>query len=102
MVGRMALNHVVYVRIVVPEQSLISTLLSAINSNIKKNMKSIDLAQALKPYTEGWVAINKRNKKVVAHAKTFELITQKIKDAKDIILVPASKNYFGFVTYLNA
>lgn len=65
-------------------------------------MKGIDLRKTLKPYTEGWVAVNKRNKKVVAHATTFALITQKIKNTKDIILIPASKDYFGFVTSLNA
>ncbi len=71
-------------------------------NNTKKGiMKSINLSQTLKPYNEGWVAINKKNKIVVAHAKTFELIAKKIKD-KDVILVPASKNYFGFVTYLDA
>lgn len=56
-------------------------------------MNAIDLRQALKPYSKGWLAINKKNKKVVAHAKTFESISQKIEGIKDIFLVPASKNY---------
>lgn len=61
-------------------------------------MNAIDLRQALKPYSKGWLAIDKKNKKVVAHAKTFALISEKAKGIKDIFLVPASKNYFGFVT----
>ena len=61
-------------------------------------MNAIDLRQALKPYSKGWLAIDKKNKKVVAHAKTFASISKKIEGIKDIFLVPASKNYFGFVT----
>ncbi len=66
------------------------------------SMKVIDLRKPLSSYSKGWVAINKKNKKVVAHAETFALISKKIKDTKDIFLVPASKDYFGFVTSLNA
>ena len=65
-------------------------------------MKAIDLRQSVKPYSSGWVAINKTSKKVVAHAKTFALISKEIKGIKDIFLMPASKNYFGFVTPINA
>lgn len=61
-------------------------------------MKPIDLSQAMKQYSEGWVAISDKNKKVVAHAKNFKLISQKVKGLKNVFLVPASKNYFGFVT----
>jgi hypothetical protein len=61
-------------------------------------MNAVDLRQALKPYSKGWLAIDKKNKKVVAHAKTFALISKKIEGIKDIFLVPVSKNYFGFVT----
>ncbi len=61
-------------------------------------MKAVDLIQTLKPYSKGWLAIDKKNKKVVAHANTFALISKKAKGVKDIFLVPASKNYFGFVT----
>ena len=60
-------------------------------------MNAIDLRLALKPYSKGWLAIDK-NKKVIAHAKTFASISKKIEGIKDIFLVPASKNYFGFVT----
>lgn len=65
-------------------------------------MKAIDLRQSLKPYVVGWVAINKKNRKVVANAKTFSLISEKTQGLKDVFLVPASKNYFGFVTIVNA
>jgi hypothetical protein len=61
-------------------------------------MKAIDLAKTLKPYSEGWVAVNKKNNKVVAHAKTFAAISKKIKDVNGVFLVPASKSYFGFIT----
>lgn len=66
-------------------------------------MKGIDLTKQLKPYKSGWVAIF--NEKVVAHTKSFELIIEEAKKLKkprkDILLVPASKNYFGFVTIIN-
>ncbi|MCL5438839.1 MAG: DUF5678 domain-containing protein [Patescibacteria group bacterium] len=65
-------------------------------------IKAIDLKKTLAPYKSGWVAINGKNKKVVAHAKNFGDLSKKIKDQKDIFLMPASQNYFGFVTLFNA
>lgn len=65
-------------------------------------MKAVDLRDTLKPYTKGWVAINKKTNKVVAHADSFETITEKVKKFKNVLLVPASKDYFGFVTSLHA
>lgn len=66
-------------------------------------MKAVNLTKALKPYKSGWVAI--LNNKVIAHAKSFDLVIAKVskleKSTKDILLVPASKNYFGFVTIIN-
>lgn len=66
-------------------------------------MKGLDLTKQLKPYKSGWVAID--NNKVITHAKNFELIIEEIKklkkSSKDILLVPASKNYFGFITIIN-
>ncbi len=62
------------------------------------DMQTVDLRIALKSYSQGWVAIDKKSKKVVAHAKTFALVSKKIEGIKDVFLVPASKNYFGFVT----
>ena len=61
-------------------------------------MNTIDVTQALKSYSQGWVAIDKKSKKVVAHAKTFASISKKVKGIEDIFLMPASKKYFGFVT----
>lgn len=63
-------------------------------------MKPIDLTKALKPYKSGWVAINEKSL-VIAHAKTFEDITKKVIGAKKFFLMPASQNYFGFVTDSN-
>lgn len=57
-------------------------------------MNVVDLRQALNSYSEGWVAIDKKSNKVVAHAKTFTLISKKIKDVKNVFLVPASKSYY--------
>lgn len=65
-------------------------------------MKAIDLRQALKSHYQGWVAINKKNRKVVAKAKTFSLISEKTKGLKNVLLVPGSKSYFGFVTLVYA
>lgn len=65
-------------------------------------MQAIDLRDALKNYTEGWIAVDKKTNTVVAHEKTFESISRRVKRIKDILLIPASKNYFGFVTSLHA
>jgi hypothetical protein len=65
-------------------------------------MKAIDLRDTLKPYTKGWIAINTKTNKVVAHADSFKVIAEKIKNIKNILLVPASKDYFGFVTTIHA
>ena len=66
-------------------------------------MKAVDLTKQLKPYKSGWVAI--LNNEVIAHAKSFELVIERVnklkKSTKDILLIPGSKNYFGFVTLIN-
>ena len=60
-------------------------------------MKSIDLTKTLKPYTSGWVALDAKLK-IVAHEKDFESISERVKDREDVVLMPASKSYFGFIT----
>lgn len=67
-----------------------------------KNMKAVDLKKALTLHKSGWIAISKKNNKVIAHAKTFTSISRKVKDKKNIFFVPASQNYFGFVTTIDA
>lgn len=61
-------------------------------------MKTLDFSQILKPYKNGWVAIDQKTPKVVAHAKDYNSIAQKVGQNKNIVLLPASENYFGFVT----
>ncbi len=63
-------------------------------------MAPIDLTKSLKNYKSGWVAVNKQ-KKVVAHAPSFAAICRKIKEGPDLLLLPAAKNYFGFVASVN-
>lgn len=61
-------------------------------------MTAIDLTKKLKGYKEGWVALDKKYK-VVAAAKSFKDISEKVKNKKNgVVLMPASDNYFGFVT----
>lgn len=64
-------------------------------------MNPLDLSKQLKPFKKGWVALDRDNK-VIDHASSFSLICMKINKKKDITLVPASSNYFGFVTVVNA
>ncbi|HVZ11510.1 MAG TPA: hypothetical protein VG965_00620 [Patescibacteria group bacterium] len=65
-------------------------------------MKAIDLKKNLKGYKKGWVAIDTRKKnKVVAHSDSLEEISKKIDGMKNILLIPASDNYFGFITSVN-
>ncbi|MBI4092263.1 MAG: hypothetical protein HY427_03605 [Candidatus Levybacteria bacterium] len=57
-----------------------------------------DLTKSLSGYKTGWVAVNTKGK-VVSHAKTFKEISEEVKKTKeDISLLPASDNYFGFIT----
>lgn len=63
-------------------------------------MKPIDLTKILKPYKSGWVAVSKDYKKAVAAAATLELLDEELKKLKSphVVLIPASKNYRGFIT----
>lgn len=65
---------------------------------IRGTMSPIDLSKSLKKYKKGWVAIDKKTLKVVAQAVSFAGISAKIKNIKNIILIPASANYYGFIT----
>ncbi len=63
-------------------------------------MSVIDLTKQLKKYKSGWVALNKKYE-VVGAGSSFEKISQKIKNypkKENLILMPASTNYFGYVT----
>ena len=61
-------------------------------------MKALDLTKSIKKYSTGWVAIDEKTSKVVAHAKDFKTITKKVKKAEHIFVMPASEEYFGFIT----
>jgi len=63
-------------------------------------MQTINLSKILKNFSSGWVAITSDYKKVVASGKTLKEVNQKVLQQKrdDVILIPDSKNYRGFVT----
>ena len=63
-------------------------------------MQTVNLTKILKNYSSGWVALSSDYKKVVASGKTLEEVTNKVERQKrsDIVLIPASKNYRGYVT----
>ncbi len=65
-------------------------------------MKSVNLSKTLKPYTSGWVAVNKNTNKAITHAKNFKTIAEKVKNTKNVLLIPASDKYFGFITKTDA
>lgn len=64
---------------------------------VKKMKKAVDLTKILKSYTSGWVAIHEKTNKVIAHTKDFHSIAEKVRGKKDILLIPASPTYFGFI-----
>ena len=64
-------------------------------------MKSLDLIKALKQYKSGWVAVDENKQKVVAHAKDFSSINKKAYKKKSVFIMPASKEYFSFITKLS-
>jgi len=61
-------------------------------------MTPLDLSKTIKKYKTGWLAIDEQNKKVIAHAKDFATISKKKYPNKNIVLLPASDEYFGLVT----
>lgn len=63
-------------------------------------MKPIDLTKALSPYKKGWVAIDKKCQ-VVVHASSFKEVANKTRGMKKVLLMPAAKSYFGFITRAN-
>lgn len=61
-------------------------------------MKALDLTKTLKKYKSGWVAIDEKKTTVVAHAKSFGAINKKVISKKDVFVMPASDEYYGFIT----
>lgn len=63
-------------------------------------MQTINLSKILRNFTSGWVAITSDYKKVVASGRTLKEVTDKVSKEKqnDVVLIPASRNYRGFVT----
>ena len=62
-----------------------------------------DLAKLLEPYKTGWVALNRAETKVLAHADTFAAINDKIKDRHpdEVVLFPLGHIWSYFVGFLN-
>lgn len=63
-------------------------------------MQTINLSKILKNFSSGWVVLTSDYKKVVASGKTLKEVTEKVQRQKiqDVVVVPAAKNYRGFVT----
>lgn len=63
-------------------------------------MQTVNLSKLLKNFSSGWVAVTSDYKKVVASGKTLREVTARATKQKrdDVILVPTSKNYRGYVT----
>lgn len=56
-------------------------------------MTPIDLTQVASRFKSGWLAINQRTLKIVAHAKDFSSIIKKTEDKKEVVLIPASEDF---------
>lgn len=63
-------------------------------------MNTLDFTQILKGYKKGWVAINEKERKVVAQGKDFNEINKKVKETKNVVLMSTSEDYFGFITLI--
>lgn len=62
-------------------------------------MNTINLSKLLKNFSSGWVAITSDYKKVIASGKTLKEVSGKVAGRTDVVLVSASKNYRGYVTF---
>lgn len=56
-------------------------------------MTPIDLTKIASRFKSGWLAINQKNLKIVAHAKDFSSIIKKIDGKKEVVLIPASEDF---------
>ena len=61
----------------------------------KKN-NAVDLSRKLVSFDGKWIALDEKNE-VVVSASTFEKIMEQTANIKNLKIMPASKNYFGFV-----
>lgn len=63
-------------------------------------MKTINLVPIIKKYTSGWIALSRDYRNIIAHENDYETLEKalKKKGIKDAILMPAAKNYRGFIT----
>ena len=63
-------------------------------------MQTVNLSKLLKNFSSGWVAITADYTKIVASGKTLKGVTKAVEkqNRDDVILIPATKNYRGFVT----
>lgn len=57
-------------------------------------VKKLYLSKQVKKYTKGWVAVDEKNAKIVAHAASFDAIMKKTEAKTDVVVFPASESYF--------
>lgn len=57
------------------------------------------LAKILEPYKDGWVALNKEENEVLAHAENFAAINDKVKNynLNEVVLAPVMRADTYFV-----
>ncbi len=72
----------------------------------QSKQQSKHLAKILEPYKTGWVALNKEETQVLAHAETFAEIAEKVKDQdiNEVVLSPvmrADAYFIGSCLWLN-
>ncbi|MDP3974266.1 MAG: DUF5678 domain-containing protein [Candidatus Daviesbacteria bacterium] len=63
-------------------------------------MQTVNLSKLLKNFSSGWVAMTADYKRVVASGETLKEVSDKVEKQKreDVVLIPAAKNYRGYVT----
>lgn len=60
-------------------------------------MKTINLSEQLKKFTSGWVVFDK-DYHIKAHAEEYDEVVKLAKKIKGGLIVPATKDYFGYIT----
>lgn len=61
-------------------------------------MTKIDLTKLLQKYKSGWVALSSDYKRVVASAKNFSELQDKLKNRSNVVVIQAFENYYNFVS----
>jgi len=64
-------------------------------------MTPIDLTKVASKFKSGWIAIDKKTLKILIHARDFSSVVRKAEGEKNVVLMPASRDFSNIVPVVN-